>query len=49
MEGMVDTRALATIASLAISQVEQVHLCVLVYLFSRDAWDTGQFLWLGGD
>ena len=39
MEGMVDTGALATITSLAISQVEQVQLCVLVYLFSRGARD----------
>ena len=43
MEGMVDTGALATITSLAISQVEQVQLCVLVYLFSRGAWDTVNF------
>ena len=39
MEGVVDTGALATISSLAISQVEQVQLCVLVYLFSRGAKD----------
>ena len=39
MEGMVDAGALATITSLAISQVEQVQLCVLVYLFSRGAKD----------
>ena len=39
MEGMVDTGTLATITSLAISQVEQVQLCVLVYLFSRGAKD----------
>ena len=39
MEGMVETGALATITSLAISQVEQVQLCVLLYLFSRGARD----------
>ena len=39
MEGMVDTGTLATITSLAISQVEQVQLCVLVFLFSRGARD----------
>ena len=39
MEGMLDTGAVATITSLAISQVEQVQLCVLVYLFSRGAKD----------
>ena len=43
MEGMVDTGALATITSLAISQVEQVQLCVLVFLFSRGARDTVNF------
>ena len=43
MEGMVESRVLATITSLAISQVEQVQLCVLVYLFSRGARDTVNF------
>ena len=43
MEGMVESGVLETITSLAISQVEQVQLCVLMYLFSRGARDTVNF------